>query len=296
MQIVDDLQGTGYLVVSLKDAIRFGSILIMLPPSEMETAVNEEDFSADNEDAYGEIANIIAGAYTAVFQEQYEKSIRFVKEALETVSPMKVDVESDDVIPRQNYYMNRCELEIDGVACGHMHMLLPAELFELGALLKNGTADNHANADKAQDNEAEIDSGDGLRKAGGISPVVSVEGPYDVLIIQNDQIEAGKISTEIENAGVKTRMISYNDPIRPYVNDRLRLVFIVMENIDEQAFSIIIKVNTLSSVPIVATGAMWTRSKVIKAVKYGVQDILLTPANTVDIMEKLNTNMLQMAA
>ena len=41
----------------------------MLPPDELDNVVNEGDFSDDSEDAYGEIANIISGVYTKVFEE-----------------------------------------------------------------------------------------------------------------------------------------------------------------------------------------------------------------------------------
>ncbi len=63
----------------------------MLPPSELENVVKEEDFSEDSRDAFGEIANIISGAYTAVFEEQYKPKLRFIRKELHDVVPAKVD-------------------------------------------------------------------------------------------------------------------------------------------------------------------------------------------------------------
>ena len=44
---------------------------------------------------------------------------------------MKVDVESDDVISLKQYYLNSYDIEIDGLQCGKIGILLPADLFGL---------------------------------------------------------------------------------------------------------------------------------------------------------------------
>ena len=105
MDVVGDIAGKSYLYMSLKDAIFIGGTLIMLPPGELEKSVAEEDFNDDTEDAYGEIANIISGVYTKVFEEQYPDKIRFIKTGLEQIVPMKVDTESDAPMPDGSYYM-----------------------------------------------------------------------------------------------------------------------------------------------------------------------------------------------
>ena len=302
MEVADDLQGESYLFVSMKDAIRIGSILIMLPPSELESAVSEEDFTADAEDAYGEIANIISGSYTSIFQEQYIHSIRLIKKELEVVSPMKVDNESDDTIPRQHYYMNSCQLTIDGKEYGKVTMLFPLDLFNLSTLVPR--EDEAAAAAETQSTEAKrADTADVIQGGKGSSGAVESsairsgeESDYDVVIVQNNPEEAEKIAGQLDSFGVRVKVISYNDNIKQFMRNSLKLVVIVMKEVDEQAYGVTIKVNTLCSVPIVAAGAEWTRSKVIKAVKYGVKDILLTPASADDIREKVDNNMLRLAA
>jgi hypothetical protein len=49
-------------------------------------------------------------------------------------------------------------------------------------------------------------------------------------------------------------------------------------------------------VPLIAAGPGWTKSKVFKAVKYGVSDILLTPASGGDVEENVRNNMIKLAA
>lgn len=304
MDVVDDLEGKSYYFANLKDAIRIGATLIMLPPSELEAAVTEEDFSADAEDAYGEIANIIAGAYTSIFQDQYTESIRFVKKEIETVTPMKVDIESDDAIPDSHYYLHSCKLVIDGNECGVISFLLPLELFNLTGLLETvdgeaTKADEDISTEEAQAvterQGTEQDDGS-FKKAESGGGGETIEESYDILIIQNNQAESEKIANMISSRGIAGKSISYSDNIKHFVRDDLKLVVIVMKDVDEQAYGVTIKVNTLSSVPIIAAGAQWTKSKVIKAVKYGVTDILLLPANDEEIQEKIDSNMLELAA
>ncbi|MEZ4485905.1 MAG: hypothetical protein R2864_15530 [Syntrophotaleaceae bacterium] len=39
-----------------------------------------------------------------------------------------------------------------------------------------------------------------------------------------------------------------------------------------------------------AAGSQWTRSKVLQAVKYGVCDILVTPATADEVLEKVEAH------
>ena len=69
-----------------------------------------------------------------------------------------------------------------------------------------------------------------------------------------------------------------------------------MREVSEQGFGIAIKINASCRVPLIAAGPGWTKSKVFKAVKYGVSDILLTPASREDIEENIRNNMIRLAA
>ncbi|HSL39295.1 MAG TPA: hypothetical protein VK857_02900, partial [Desulforhopalus sp.] len=76
----------------------------------------------------------------------------------------------------------------------------------------------------------------------------------------------------------------------------LKAVYLVMREVNEQVFGVAIRISTASSLPLIAAGPAWTKGKVIKAVRYGVSDILLTPASREDIAENVRNNLLQMAA
>ncbi len=294
MDVVGELENESYLFFTLKDAIHTGGILIMLPPSELESAVSAEEFNEDSVDAFGEIANIIAGVYTAIFEKQYTEKIRFVKTDLKQVVPMKVDIESDEPCPDLVYYMSSMLLSIKGERQGNINLLLPAAMLQLDEVAQEDVVEERraAGLEKSEVKVKDTaDAGEGARQADRHEHV-----PVDILIISDDEVESTRLATCAEESGFSIRKVSFKDNIRSAITSELKAVYIVMREVDEKAFGMAIRVSSSSSLPLVAAGPGWTRSKVIKAVKYGVNDILLTPATTEDIKENIENNLVQMAA
>ncbi|SHO50695.1 hypothetical protein [Desulfopila aestuarii] len=278
--VVGELEDKSYLFLSLKDAIHLGGVLIMLPPAELESVVVDEEFSEDSRDAFGEIANIISGVYTAVFEEQYLAKIRFVKNELGVVVPMKVDIDSGEPIPDVEYYMSTMSLGVEGHAKGKVHLLFPAEMLML---------------DSRQEVMPEPEPVQPASPPREVSPTVQ-HVPVDILVISDDEFEAARLVAVAEKRGFTIRQVSFKDNIKNAITQELKAVYIVMREVNEQAFGIAIKISSSCSLPLIAAGPDWTRSRVIKAVKYGVNDILLTPASAEDIQENLENNLVQMAA
>lgn len=280
MDVVGELENTSYLFVGLKDAIYIGGTLIMLPQSELDSVVNSEDFGDDTQDAYGEIANIIAGVYSAVFEEQYIKKIRFVKTGLEQIVPMKVKIEADVPVPDQQYYMSCMAIMIGGKKLGKVRMIFPVKMLQLEHVpLK----------EKATPVQVET-------RMPSVAAAGKEAGLYDILIISDDDSEADKLAGILGERGYNARSLSYKDNVQNYISNELAAVYLVMREVNEQAFGVAIKVSSSCSVPLIAAGPAWTKSKVFKAVKYGVRDILLTPASREDIEENVAKNLVKLAA
>ena len=296
MDLVGDLEGHSYLYVGLKDAILIGGTLIMLPPAELEIIISEEDFNDDAEDAYGEIANIISGVYTKVFEEQYPDKVRFIKNNLEQVVPMKVDTESDDPMPDVLYYMATSKMAIDGKDLGNIQMLIPATLLQLEQLGQDAAADDAAAEKKSGSSiTGKADAADGSQRAGSVAAGRGVANP-EFLLVSNDSAECSKICSVLNDRGVAHRVLDYKESVSDYLPGEVKAIFLVMANVDEQGLGVAIKISTATSLPLIAVGPGWTRTKVIKAVKYGVDDILLTPGTDEDIGEKIDSVSAKMAA
>ena len=278
-EVAGESEGKSHLVIGLRDAIRFGGTLIMLPNQELESVVAEETFSDDTSDAYGEIANIIAGVYTAVFEEQYVKRIRFIKKELEQVVPMKVDIASESPFPDGSYYLSSAQLGIGDEIYGKINLVFPLELLGLEGLLSQDEAPVAASAAPVPP-----------------APISVARTSPDILLVGDDEVESVKIAGVLEGMGHVVKRLSFKDNVHNYLPGELRAIYLVMQNVNEQAFGAAIKISAACNLPLIAAGPGWTRSKVIKAVRYGIRDILLTPASAHDIEENLSNNLLKLAA
>lgn len=276
LRVVGDIEDTSYLFFTLRDAIYLGGMLIMLPPTELESVVVDEEFGDDTRDAFGEIAHIISGIYTTVFEEHYSEKVRFIKDQLGVVVPMKVDVHSDEPIPDVEYSMSSMTLGVEGQTKGCVHLLFPASMLKLDSARSAGT---------------KIDAGS--KSAGAADDLCA---PVDILVISDDEVESRKFAAVARSRGLAIRQVSFKDNMKTAITQELKAIYIIMREVNEQAFGMAIKVSTSCALPLVAAGPDWTRSKVIKAVKYGANDILLTPATPEDIEENLENNLVRMAA
>jgi len=314
MDVVGDREGKSYLYVGLKDAIHIGGTLIMLPPTELEKSVKEEEFTEDTEDAYGEIANIISGVYTKVFEEQYPDKIRFIKTSLEQVVPMKVDAESAEPMPDVPYYMATSKLNIGDSELGNIQLLVPADLLKLEGLGQQAAADDAPTqqADKANTDNSPEGTTDSEKAKGNVSGNAGAadgasghagakeagEGSQnpEFLLVSNDGGACSTITAVMNERKIAFKVLDYKDSVSDCLPGDVKAIFLVMSAVDEQGLGVAIKINAACSLPLIAVGPEWTRTKVIKAVKYGVDDILLTPASESDISEKINSVQAKMAA
>jgi len=296
-----EIEGGGALVVGMKDAILLAGTLIMLPESELAEIIDSGEYDAEIEDSYGEIANIICGSFTSGFTENYPKDCRFIKKELEEVMSEMVDMESDQPVKNEMYYQTSFSMSMDGTPLGKMDILLPAAPF--GILLDD--AASTASMDMEETNQFTPDPvvreevGQSSMSGGQEVDTQTVHDtgePVDILLIGDDENEVVKLREALGNRGYRVRVLSFKDNVNNYISNELKAVYLVARYFDEQAFGVAIKVSSACSLPLIAAAPGWTKTKVIKAVKYGVRDILLTPASTEDIEDNIASNLVKLAA
>lgn len=298
LEVTGDVESCCHLYLGLKDAIRIGSILLMLPSNELETAVSEGTFNPDVQDAYDEITRVVSRVYTEVFGEHHSQSLHFSKTEIDQIVPMKVDIDSDDPIVNQTYYLSKVKIALDGHDSGWLQMLFPAVLFGLETLESEEIV-------KSSDSEGEKDQttavSEGDLDTGGVENAVpGADKPRghtgDVLIISDADPEADRIKEMLGSQGISAVQLNFRDNLIDYLPGAYQAVLLVMNDVDEQSLGVAIKISTSCSLPLIASGSSWTRSKVFKAVKYGVSDILLTPATEDDISSKISGYITSQAA
>jgi chemotaxis protein CheY-P-specific phosphatase CheC len=298
-----DIRGEGqgeeaYLFVDVKTAIYLGGALIMLPEAELEETARADDFGDDARDAYGEVTNIIAGVYTSTFEEQYRVKLGFVKAAMEAVVPAKIAADSDDVFPDQGYYLSHGRVQYNDRDLGRLQFLLPARIVDLEDLL---LADDQVEALEEKGGAEQLTSRSGESQQNvphqPTRLATKIQDTADIVLVTDDDGEANRIAAVLSDMGFMCRILCFKDPINSVLTPRVQMVFLVMRETNEQAFGAAIKISSAGlPIPMVAAGPAWTRSLVLKAVKYGACDILITPASVDDIREKIAVNLVRKAA
>lgn len=295
LELRGDRQGEACLFVDVRSAVHLGGSLIMLPESELEETVRNETFSDDARDAYGEVTNIVAGVFTSVFDEQYRAKIGFVKTTIEPVTPVKIDPDSDEVFANKGYYLALGQMEYNGRDLGRLQLLIPAEVVELEELL---TAEEEKEA--AEASRAATGPGATAKSPGANEPARVRDKPsesVDILLFTDDDNEAGRIAKVLEEQGHVCRILHFKDSVNSVLTPRIQMVFLVMQEVSEQGFGVAIKISSSGlPAPLVAAGPAWTRTLVLKAVKYGASDILITPSSSDDVREKIENNLVKKAA
>jgi PleD family two-component response regulator len=174
-----------------------------------------------------------------------------------------------------------------------MQAVFPARLLDLEGL---GITEPAAEAPNSRPAAVSAEAADDYRGTTVSASEPGAADQDDILIVSEIEAEASLIAAVLEANGLSARRVSFRDNLKSVLPGRFKAVFLVMQRVDEQAFGMAIKISSSSSLPLIAAGPEWTRSKVLKAVRYGVTDILLTPAEPADVEEKIRTNILSLAA
>lgn len=287
MLLEGELTGEAYIAVSLSDAIRLGGTLIMLPEGEISTHINNEIFGEDESDAFGEIANIIAGVFSSAFEKYYPKKIRVSKADIEVVEPNKVEIASEVPFPDQVYYVFSCAMQRDGNKLGALEVLFPAALFGLAETEPQAAEESEGSSLAPEDQPAAVE---GSAPSDTTAGQPAKAGPSQVLVIADADDADGAVFVEtLQSCGYTVVRLSFADNVKEVLREAgARGVFLVMSTVTDKGIAAIIKTKSAcgSAAPLIAAGPGWTRGTVLQAVKYGACDIIVTPPVPDEIREK----------
>lgn len=328
LSVSGEHEGDVFLFCRLKDAVQLAGTLIMLPPGELEERVKKETFGEEEVDSFGEIANIISGELCSAFDELYPEKLHFKKADLGAIVPSKIKMDAPEPFPPGLYLKVAYPVTFVGEGMDELLILFPAAMLgisvpeapdletepseeapastgsasgrlvnpeEAAALLGDLSPDSSSAAGIAVETTA------AAKPAQAGQPIQMNEAPNHeagkpvILVVAIDGNSGQTINSMINehdyNATLVDRKENFND-LSKSLNGRVRGLVLAMDEIGDQSFSVAIKVRTAfgNTVPLIATGSQWTRSKVLQAVKYGVCDILVTPASEEEVLEKIEAN------
>lgn len=302
MKITGDREGTGFLFAQLADAIILGGTLIMLPEDQISEQAAKALFEGESVDAYGEVANIICGGLTQVFLDRYPKKLRYVRTETEVLVPTKLDPDADLPFPEGDYYLASFALGLDDYELNRMSLLFPAAIFDLYPEQATAAPAGPTAVREAATAPVAAAAGSPAAPAASAEKTTATQAGADknlppiVLLISDRPNEAEPFVEMLSSSNYSSKVLSYQDDIKALAQQhQLVGIFLIMSQVSEKGFATAIKLQSLSkpAAPLIFAGPDWTRSTVMRAVKYGARDILMLPASSAEIQEKITHHILK---
>lgn len=288
--------GKFYLLFSLRDAIVMSSILLGIPPARIQEKKRLCIIESDDVDAFSEIANMINGSFNTVFQGTLPNKVH-----LKLLSPQKfipeVDQLTDDEpLPEGEFLMFRSKLEMPDQELNHLDVLIPLEL--------SNRFDPPAEAPEAEEEPAgeDLETAEAFAQTAGVEEKGEREveahddasaepGVDSIVVLEDDDGERRQMIDAVGFTGYEVIEGTLNADIKEIFSGRnVRLVLIGSLDADDRELSVCIKINAIrqdSPPPIIMSAQRWTRTAVLKALKYGARDIIIKPCGEDELATKV---------
>jgi CheY-like chemotaxis protein len=282
--------GQFYLVFSLRDAIVMSSILLGIPPARIQEKKRLSIIENDDIDAFSEIANMINGALNTVFQGALPNKVRLKLLPPKKYIPDIDQLTSDEPLPDGDYLMFRSKLEMPGQEMNHLDVLIPVAL--------GGLYDPQPIAEEVDDGAVTESVGDGGREAnvagdeGGETSQEDGVGVDSIVVLEDDEEQRRQLIEMVLFTGFQIAEGTLNADIKElFAGRNVKMVLIGSQDANDRELAVCIKVNAIrqdSPPPIIMSAEYWTRTAVLKALKYGARDIIIKPFTSDDVTSKVS--------
>ena len=283
--------GQLYLVFSLRDAIVMSSILLGIPPNRIQEKRRLSIIVGDDIDAFSEIANMVNGALNAVFQRTLPNKVR-----LKLLPPKKYVPEIDELneeepLPDGDYLMFRSKVEMPEQEMNHLDVLIPLSLANLfdsqpeapiePAEIETSSPESDAVPEAATEISEEIKE-----------PSAEVVRDVDsIVVLEDNEVDRQLLVDLVGFTEFQVVEGSLDADIKELFSGRnVKLVLIGSHDADDREMAVCIKVNAIRQdfpPPIIMSAERWTRTAVLKALKYGARDIIIKPFSRDDVVSKV---------
>lgn len=305
--------GQFYLLFNLRDAILMSSLLLGIPAPRIQEKRRLMIIETDDIDAFGEIGNMINGAMNTTFQGSLSEKAQLKQQAAKKYVPEIDLLSEDEPIPDGDYLMFRAKLEMEGQEMHHLDLLIPLDLANQydppSEPAPEPPVSDQATADeeKPESDVSETPDEPAIKKA---EPSVAAEGePHEtssdrkvtgvagttgedmIAIFEDSEEEIANISESLSFTGFKLVSGQLNADIKDvFSQGNIRMVLIGSQDADDRELAVCIKINALRQdqpVPILMCAQRWTRTAVLKALKYGARDIIIKPCDPDELAAKV---------
>jgi CheY-like chemotaxis protein len=276
--------GQFYLVFSLRDAIVLSSILLGIPPARIQEKKRLSIIESDDIDAFSEIANMVNGALNTVFQGTLPNKVR-----LKLLPPKKYIPDIDKLSPEEplpdgDFLMFRSKLEMPGQEMNHLDVLIPVDLGNL--FDPQPVVEEAGGGAEGADSENTGSAGEDAAETSEAAP-----GVDSIVVLEDDEEQRRQLIELVSFTGFQVAEGTLNADIKElFAGRNVKLVIIGSQDADDRELAVCIKVNAIRQdfpPPIIMSAECWTRTAVLKALKYGARDIIIKPFNSGDVTSKV---------
>lgn len=294
----EEYPGQFHLVFNLRDAILMSSLLLGIPAPRIKEKQRLSIIEPDDIDAFGEIGNMINGAMNSIFQGSLSGKAHLKLLGSKKYVPEIDPLTDEDPLPNGDYLMFRSRLEMEGQEMHHLDVLIPVELGNQydpppeapPAAPAEEIAAEQAGEPAVVASGISTETGEEvpLRKAGGIA---GTTGEDMIAVFEDSDEERAQLLESLKFSGFKLAESTLNADVKEvFSQGNVRLVVIGSQDADDRELAVCIKINALRQdqpVPIIMCAQRWTRTAVLKALKYGARDIIIKPCDPDEIASKV---------
>lgn len=292
-----DYAGKFYTVFGLRDAICMSGFLLGIPPARISEKRRLAIMEPDDGDAFSEIINQVVGSFNSVFQPSFANKVHLKVVPPTKFVPEETEITETDPVPDGEYLLFRARMELPGQEMGNFDVLIPRPLAELF----DPPLDEPEPEEEAAEEAEAAPAGDGGEAAPAVAPAdgdgaaaaatAEAADSRTVLILEDDLEDRQRVRELLESRGFEPIEAGLDADIREiFSQGRVRLVVLGIHNGDDRDMALCIKIKAIAqgeTLPIIMCAREWTRSAVLKAVKYGARDIIVKPYRSEEVLAKV---------
>lgn len=282
LSIVGNSVGEAWLIAELTDATQLGLLLTEGAHGLIQSSLSSP-FSADCQDGYNEICSIVVDVLSFVCQELSNGKLIFEKAAVKEYEKESKESYLPDKPSDSSYTLSSLEFSADGIDCGRLHLLIPAFVQEYLHRVEPGTTGTTAS--KTEQESADSETSRGAPRETKSS--LQADSIPRVLTIEATQGCASEVLIALAAEGISGDSISSAEELHKTDIESYQAIVIVVEKLDEFALGVVIKIKSFSSVPMLVAASQWTQKDVMKAMRYGVDDIVMLPVDSEELLQKI---------
>jgi CheY-like chemotaxis protein len=273
----EEYDGTFHMVFSLGDAIVMASLLLGVPPNRVSEKKKLAIIDSDDIDAFSEFMNQVIGSCNSVFKPTLPKRVHLKLLEPKKFIPGNNEVNGEEPVPDGDYFLFRAQLDMPQQDLGKLDVIIPKSLASF--------------YDLQGDQPATVAEEDAEPQEGVSAPAEYVAEESTVLILEDNSADREFFQESLSSTDIKALAATLDADLTEFFPDgSVKAVLLGVVNADDRELSICIKIKTISPtnpVPVIMCAREWTRIGVLKALKYGAEDIIIKPCTPDELKGKL---------